>query len=99
MKELTARQQRILEFLRDFISKRGYPPSIRDIERGCQVSSTSVVHYNLKVLERGGHLRRDPEISRGIELMDGERTRIGIIRVPIIGQIAAGSPIPVPSED
>jgi len=99
MKELTTRQRRILEYLRDFISKRGYPPSIRDIERGCQVSSTSVVHYNLKVLERGGHLRRDPEISRGIELMDGERTRIGIIRVPIIGQIAAGSPIPVPSED
>ena len=94
MKELSAKPTRILDFLRRFLDDRGYPPTIRDIVRGCNISSTSVVDYNLRILEREGHIRRDREVSRGIGL--GARR---ILRVPIIGTIAAGEPIPVPTPD
>lgn len=95
MKTLSARQSRILEFLHRFIDDKGYPPTIRDIVNGCKISSTSVVEYNLRILERDGHIRRDPEVSRGIELSGGRK----MVRVPIIGTIAAGEPIPVPTAD
>ena len=90
MKGLSAKQQAILEFLRQFI---------RDIQLGCEISSTSVVDYNLKALERLGHIRRDREVSRAIELLDGSGRRPHTVPVPIIGTIAAGQPIPVPNED
>jgi repressor LexA len=94
-KSLSAKQQAILRFIRDFIRDKDYPPSIRDIQDGCGISSTSVVDYNLKALERMGHIRRDREVSRAIELVGRRRSRT----VPVIGQIAAGLPIPVPSSD
>ena len=94
MKTLSIKQTRILDFLRRFLDDRGYPPTIRDIVRGCNISSTSVVEYNLRILEREGHIRRDREVSRGIGL--GARR---ILRVPVIGTIAAGEPIPVPTPE
>lgn len=97
MGELSARQQKIVDFIRGFWADRHYPPTVRDIVSGCQISSTSVVDYNLDILEREGYIRRHSGISRGIELLAGA-IEPGI-RVPVIGLIAAGSPIPVPSTD
>jgi repressor LexA len=94
-KLLSAKQQAILHFLRDFIREKDYPPSIRDIQDGCQISSTSVVDYNLKALERLGYIRRDREVSRAIELVGRRR----MSSIPVVGQIAAGQPIPVPSAE
>jgi repressor LexA len=94
-KSLSAKQQAILRFIRDFIREHDYPPSIRDIQDGCGISSTSVVDYNLKALERLGYIRRDREVSRAIELVGRARMRT----VPVVGQIAAGQPIPVPAAD
>ncbi len=97
--ELSPRQQRILQFLHDFIEEKDYPPSIRDIQQGCEISSTSVVDYNLKKLEEKGHIRRDREVSRAIELLggSGERRRRPV-SVPLLGKIAAGLPIPTPPD-
>jgi repressor LexA len=94
-KSLSTKQSAILHFIRDFIREHDYPPSIRDIQDGCGISSTSVVDYNLKALERLGHIRRDREVSRAIELIGRVRMRT----VPVVGQIAAGQPIPVPGSD
>jgi len=95
--ELSAKQRGILQFLEDFIAEHDYPPSIRDIQTGCDISSTSVVDYNLKRLEEKGFIRRDREVSRAIELLDGqgERRRRGTVQVPVLGKIAAGIPLPV----
>ncbi len=93
--DLSARQRRILAFLDEFMAEKDYPPSIRDIQQGCEISSTSVVDYNLKRLEERGYIRRDREVSRGIELLDGSgRRRRAPLTVPVLGKIAAGSPIP-----
>jgi repressor LexA len=96
LKGLSPKQQSILDFLRRFIREKNYPPSIRDIQEECGISSTSVVDYNLKALERMGYIHRDREVSRAIELLDGSGRRRRTISVPVIGQIAAGQPIPVP---
>jgi len=96
MREQSPKQTRILEFIRSFIDNHDYPPSIRQIQEACDISSTSVVDYNLRALEKSGQIRRDRDVSRGIELVD-KRPRV--ISVPIIGTIAAGQPIPVPSAD
>jgi len=96
LKPLSTKEQKILDFLRRFIRDKNYPPSIRDIQEECGISSTSVVDYNLKGLERKGYIHRDREVSRAIELLDGSGRRPRTISVPIIGQIAAGQPIPVP---
>jgi repressor LexA len=98
VKGLSTKQQKILEFLRQFIREHDYPPSIRDIQIGCDISSTSVVDYNLKALERLGHIRRGREVSRAIELLDGTGRRPHTVPVPIVGTIAAGQPIPVPED-
>jgi repressor LexA len=95
---LSERQQAILDFMRDFMAEHDYPPSIRDIQLGCGISSTSVVDYNLKALERAGFIRRDREVSRAI-VLEGMSRRPRAFTVPIVGQIAAGQPIPVPSAD
>jgi len=97
METLSSKQKRILAFLRRFREEKDYPPTVRDILKGCSISSTSVVDYNLKILEREGHIRRDREVSRGIELLGKERRRMAL--VPVIGYIAAGEPIPVPASD
>ncbi|MCY4639996.1 MAG: transcriptional repressor LexA [Chloroflexi bacterium] len=97
--DLSMRQQSILQFLQDFIDEKNYPPSIRDIQQGCDISSTSVVDYNLKKLEEKGRIRRDREVSRAIELLgaSGER-RPTTVSVPLLGAIAAGRPIPTPPD-
>jgi len=97
MKTLSSKQKEILAFLRRFREEKDYPPTIRDIVKACKISSTSVVDYNLKILEKEGYIRRDREVSRGIELLGGARNRL--VRVPVLGYIAAGEPIPVPSSD
>jgi repressor LexA len=98
LKELSPKQQKILDFLRRFIREKNYPPSIRDIQEECGISSTSVVDYNLKALERMGYIHRDREVSRAIELLDGSGRRPRTLSVPLVGQIAAGQPIPVPED-
>lgn len=95
-KQLSPKQQRILAYMREFVDENSYPPSIRDILTGCGISSTSVVDYNLKALERMGYIRRDREVSRAIELLDGHGKRARVVSVPVLGQIAAGIPIPLP---
>lgn len=98
MPELSAKQKQIVDFIYQFVEERGYPPTIRDIVSGCGISSTSVVDYNLKSLERQGYFRRHSGISRGIELLTRSISRENV-SVPIIGCIAAGEPIPVPTPD
>ena len=97
--ELSGKQQQIFEFLRTFLEDKDYPPSIRDIQEGCGISSTSVVDYNLRKLEEKGYIRRDREVSRGIEILGARRNRARIIEIPVLGTIAAGQPIPVPTSD
>lgn len=97
MAQLSAKRKQIVDFMLQFMEEKGYPPTVRDIQSGCGISSTSVVDYHLKVLEKEGHIRRDPEVSRGIELLG--RVSPLKVQVPIIGQIAAGEPIPVPGSE
>ena len=99
MNQLSGKQADILEFLRRFLGDHDYPPSIRDIQEGCGISSTSVVDYNLRKLEEKGLIRRDREVSRGIELLSAKGRRPRIVEVPLLGTIAAGQPIPVPTSD
>jgi len=94
MKLLSGRQQRILTFISEFIADRGYPPTVRDIQAGCSISSTSVVDYNLNILVQQEYLRRDAEVSRGIGLNSTKLKKL--VSVPLVGFIAAGEPIPVP---
>jgi len=98
-KDLSSKQHNILRFIRAFIEQHDYPPSIRQIQEGCQISSTSVVDYNLKALERQGLIRRDREVSRAIEVLERGGRRPRTVAIPIIGRIAAGQPIPVPTAD
>jgi repressor LexA len=96
-KELSERQQNIMAFLREFITENRFPPTIREIGERVGITSTSVVKYNLDVLERENLIERDREISRGIRLV-ADRLTEGI-RIPLLGKIAAGLPIPVPESD
>ena len=99
-KPLSDRQERILEFIGEFLDENHYPPTVRDIQTGCEISSTSVVDYNLRILQREGHLRRRNEVSRSIELLgSGRRTMANVVTVPIVSSIAAGEPLPVPTQD
>ena len=94
-KKLSARRQRILDFIQDFIRDNGLPPTVRDIQRACDISSTSVVDYNLRLLDRDGYLNRRPDVARGIELLDEDgRPRSSAPQIQIVGNIAAGSPLP-----
>ena len=83
-------RERILEYIRRSLDEKGYAPTVRDIMRGCNISSTSLVQYHLNILEREGQIRRDPEVFRSIQLVEKD-----IIEVPLLGAIAAGEPIPV----
>lgn len=98
MPELSTRRQSIVDFIRGFAEEHGYPPTVRDIQEGCTISSTSVVDYHLRALEREGHLRRDFRVSRGLELL-GDSGRKTTVLVPLLGTIAAGTPIAVPQAD
>ena len=99
MSELSGKQQRIFDFIQEFIDEHDYPPSIRQIQDACSISSTSVVDYNLRILEKKSYIRRDREVSRAIEITHGGSRRRRSVPIPIIGTIAAGQPIPVPSAD
>ena len=99
MKALSSKQQRIIDFIRSFLADRGYPPTVRDIVSGCAISSTSVVAYNLDILKNEGYIRRHREVSRGIELLARSPALDDLLQVPVIGYIAAGEPIPVPTAD
>jgi len=99
---LSERQRNIVQFLREFITENGYPPTIRQIGEAVRISSTSVVNYNLKILEKQGLIARDRTVSRGIRLTDESRVLSGmadIVSVPLLGRIAAGEPIPVPEDN
>ncbi|MFA5310062.1 MAG: transcriptional repressor LexA [Dehalococcoidales bacterium] len=99
MKKLSDKQRRIIRFIDKFLDERGYPPSIRDIQGGCAISSTSVVDYNLNILEDRGYLSRHADVSRGIKLLNKTPSADSLVTVPVIGIIAAGAPIPVPAPD
>jgi repressor LexA len=98
---LSERQKRIVEFLKEYIEENGYPPSIREIGAAAGISSTSVVSYNLKRLEEKGYISRDREVSRGLKLAAAGHQVIsqGVIRIPLLGRIVAGEPLPVPGSD
>ena len=99
-KKMPARRQRILEFIQTFIEENGLPPTVRDIQKACEISSTSVVDYNLRLLDRDGYLNRRPDVARGIELLDESGQPVnGVPRVQIVGRIAAGSPLPALSAE
>ncbi len=98
MKDISKRQQSILTFIDRFLDDNDYPPTIRDIQHELSISSTSVVDYNLKVLEARNLIRRNRNISRGIELINRTNQRRNIITIPVIGSIAAGLPIPFPTD-
>ncbi len=96
--KLSARQEAILDFIRRFIEENGYPPTIRQIGSACGISSTSVVNYNLNKLESEGLLVRDREVSRGLRL-PSLVAGANVFRIPLVGRIVAGEPIPVPGSD
>jgi repressor LexA len=97
---LSERQEKILEFIRSSILEMGYPPTIREIGEAVEISSTSVVNYNLNALEREGYIERDRTVSRGLKVVDFQPYRLNLdsnlISVPLLGHIAAGQPIDVP---
>ena len=98
---LSNRQKDILDYIEDFVQDHGYPPAIRQIQEKLEISSTSVVAYNLKALESKGMIRREGKVSRGITMSDatpmhGSRRRGAL--VPLLGVITAGSPLPGPEE-
>jgi len=101
--KLSDRQKRMLEFIQRFTADSGYPPSIREIGDAADISSTSVVNYNLNRLVEEGFLARDQNISRGLRLTEklgraAERlTRV--VRVPLVGRIFASEPVPLPGTD
>ena len=94
-KKMPPRRQRILQFLLEFYQENGIPPTVRDIQRACDISSTSVVDYNLDKLEQAGYINRRPDVARGIEILDQDGQPVSNApRVQIVGAIAAGIPIP-----
>ena len=93
--ELTGRQQEIWEFLVDYVDRHGYPPTVREIGEAVGLASPSTVHAHLANLERAGLLKRDPTKPRALELMGREKAEsvVALPKLPLLGQIAAGSPL------
>ena len=108
--KITAKQEEILEYIKEQILKKGYPPAVREICEAVHLKSTSSVHSHLETLEKNGYIRRDPTKPRAIEILDDtfNLTRREVINVPIVGSVAAGMPLlatenienyfPIPSE-
>jgi len=95
---LTARQQQVLEYIRETIGRRGYPPSVREICEAVGLSSPSTVHSHLNSLVEAGAIERDPAKPRAIKIVEEADYPVGaearlVRRVPILGRIAAGPPI------
>jgi repressor LexA len=91
--DISTRQREILDYIRETVADRGYPPSVREIGEAVGLSSPSTVHSHLATLEASGHLRRDPTKPRAIEILDEPSRRSEVRDVPLVGRIAAGSPI------
>lgn len=108
--KITAKQQEILEYIKNEILKRGYPPAVREICEAVHLKSTSSVHSHLETLEKNGYIRRDPTKPRAIEICDDsfQMVRTEMVSIPVVGTVAAGQPIlaqeniesyfPVPAE-
>ncbi|HIX15477.1 MAG TPA: transcriptional repressor LexA [Candidatus Hungatella pullicola] len=108
--KITEKQQEILEYIKECILKKGYPPAVREICEAVHLKSTSSVHSHLETLEEKGYIRRDPTKPRTIEIIDDmfHLTRREVVNVPLIGTVAAGQPLfaeenienyyPIPSE-
>ena len=109
-KRITAKQEEILNYIKNEILERGFPPAVREICQAVNLKSTSSVHSHLESLEKNGYIRRDPTKPRAIEILDEsfQMMRREMVNVPIVGTVAAGQPIlaqqniesyfPVPSE-
>ena len=92
-------QEKILEFIKQEIREKGYPPSVREICQAVSLKSTSTVHGHLQRLEKKGLLHRDAMKPRAIEVLDGrERETENVVSVPLIGEVAAGIPITAEQE-
>ena len=93
---LSAKQSQILEYIKQCILSKGYPPSVREICEAVGLSSTSSVHSQLNTLEKKGYIRRDPSKPRTLEIVDDENFNLArreIVNVPLLGQVAAGQPL------
>jgi repressor LexA len=97
MQELTERQRQVLDFIKEQVREKGYPPSVREIGDAVGLRSSSTVHGHLKRLESKGYIRRDPTKPRAIEILDDEMAESQIIEdliaVPVVGNVTAGQPI------
>lgn len=93
--KITKKQQEILEFIKEQILDRGFPPAVREICEAVHLKSTSSVHSHLETLEKNGYIRRDPTKPRAIEILDDtfNLTRREVVNVPLIGNVAAGEPL------
>ena len=93
--KISAKQQEILEYIKDEIWHKGYPPAVREICQAVNLKSTSSVHSHLETLEKNGYIRRDPTKPRAIEIMDDtfNLNRREMVNVPILGNVAAGEPL------
>ena len=93
--KITDKQREILEYIKEMILKKGYPPAVREICEAVHLKSTSSVHSHLESLEKNGYIRRDPTKPRTIEILDDDfaLTRRELVNVPVIGTVAAGAPI------
>ena len=93
--KISKKQEEILEYIKEQILERGFPPAVREICEAVHLKSTSSVHSHLETLEKNGYIRRDPTKPRAIEILDDtfNLTRRELVNVPIIGRVAAGEPI------
>lgn len=95
--KLSKRQKEILEFIKQRVREKGYPPSVREIGEAVNLRSSSTVHGHLDRLEKNGYIRRDPTKPRAIEILDGDPPLSAfdarVTRVPVVGKVTAGVPI------
>ncbi|MEJ9282210.1 transcriptional repressor LexA [Ureibacillus thermosphaericus] len=95
MEKLSKRQKDILEFIKEEVRAKGYPPSVREIGEAVGLASSSTVHGHLTRLEQKGYIRRDPTKPRAIEILDSDEVvqKQPVVHVPLVGRVTAGSPI------
>lgn len=93
--KITPKQQEILEYIKETILSKGYPPAVREICEAVHLKSTSSVHSHLETLEEKGYIRKDPTKPRTIEIIDDcfNLTRREVVNVPVLGTVAAGQPL------
>lgn len=93
--KISNKQSEILEYIKEQILKKGFPPSVREICEAVNLKSTSSVHAHLETLEKNGYIKRDSTKSRTIEILDDsfQMVRTETVSIPVIGQVAAGEPI------